>query len=184
MDPKLVPSKVIESAPVGPLSRYIEPYIAFVNELGFAPRSVYEQVRVIVTLSRSLLRSGCKIRDLNESVLELFLSDELRDQWPHVAAPATLRRLLFLLRRMGTVAGRPSPEQSPAQRLTDDYRYFLLVERALSPATVDAWIRFIEKFLCEIFGANPLKRSELRPTGVTAFVKRHARRRRNFGLCR
>ena len=51
MDPKFVPSKIIESAPVGPLSTYIEPYIAFVSELGFAPRSVYEQIRVIVMFS-------------------------------------------------------------------------------------------------------------------------------------
>jgi hypothetical protein len=175
MDPKFVPSKIIESAPVGPLSAYIEPYIAFVRELGFAPRSVYEQVRVIVTFSRSLLRSGCKIRDLNESVTERFLSDELRDQWPHVAAPATLRRLLTLLRRIGVVRSKASPARSPAQRLTDDYRRFLLTERALSPATVDAWVRFIETFLCEIFGANTLKLSKLRPIDVTAFVRRHAR---------
>jgi site-specific recombinase XerD len=175
MDPKLVPSKVIESGPVGPLYAYIEPYIAFVNQLGFAPRSVYEQVRVIVAFSRSLLRSGCKMRDLNESVTERFLFDELRDQWPHVAAPATLGRLLILLRRIGVVPSKASPVRSPAQRLTDDYRRFLLTERALSPATIDAWVRFIEKFLCEIFGANTLKLSKLRPTDVTAFVRRHAR---------
>lgn len=76
MDPKFVPSKIIESAPVGPLYTYIEPYIAFVSELGFAPRSVYEQIRVIVMFSRSLLRSGCEICDLDESVTERFLDDE------------------------------------------------------------------------------------------------------------
>jgi hypothetical protein len=116
MDPKLIPSKVIESAPVGPLSRYIEPYIAFVNELGFAPRSIYEQIRVIVMFSRSLLRSGFKIRDLNESVTESFLCDELRGQWPHKAARATLRRLLALLRRIGVVpAGKSSLPLNPSQ---------------------------------------------------------------------
>src|SRR5260370_4497419 len=175
MDPQLVPSKVIESEPVGPLYAYIEPYIAFVNRLGWAPRSVCEQVRVIVTFSRSLLRSGCNIRDLNESVTERFLTDELRDQWPHVAAPATLRRLLTLLRRIGVVPSKASPARSPAQRLTDDYRRFLLTERALSPATIDAWVRFIEKFLCEIFAANTLKLSKLRPIDVTALVRRHVR---------
>jgi site-specific recombinase XerD len=175
MDPKFVPSKVIESAPVGPLYTYIGPYIAFISELGFAPRSVYEQVRVIVMFSRSLLRSGCKIRDLNESVTEQFLRDELRDQWPHVAAPATLRRLLTLLRRIGAIPSKPSTARSPAQRLTDDYRHFLLIERALSPATIDAWARFVEKFLSELFGAGTLKLSKLRATDVTAFVQRHAR---------
>ncbi|MFY9987391.1 MAG: site-specific integrase [Chthoniobacterales bacterium] len=176
MDPKLVPSKIIESAPVGPLSSYIEPYIAFISELGFAPRSVYEQVRVIVTFSRSLLRSGCKIRDLNESVTEQFLRDELRDQWPHVAAPATLRRLLTLLRVVGVVPpSKPNAPRNPAQQLTDNYQRFLLEERALSPETINAWVRFIDKFLSELFGAGTLKLSKLRATDVTAFVQRHAR---------
>jgi site-specific recombinase XerD len=177
MDPKFVPSKIIESAPVGPLCTYIEPYIAFVSELGFAPRSVYEQIRVIVMFSRSLLRSGCEIRDLDESITERFLYDELRGRWPHVAAPATLRRLLALLRRIGAVpASEPSPPRSPAQQLTDNYRHFLLVERALSPATINGWVRFIEKFLFELFGTNTLNLSKLRSTDVTAFVQRHARR--------
>jgi site-specific recombinase XerD len=176
MNPKFIPSKIIESAPVGPLSRYIEPYIAFVSELGFASSSVYEQIRVIVMFSRWLLGSGCKIRDLNESVTESFLCDELRGQWPHKAARATLRRLLALLRRIGVVpAGKSSLPPNPSQQLTEDYRHFLLAERALSPATIDGWVRFIEKFLSELFGARTLKLAKLRATDVTAFVQRHAR---------
>ena len=131
MDPRLVPSKIIKSAPVGPLSPYLEPYIAFVHKLGFAPRSVYEQIRVIALFNQSLQRSGCEIRDLDESAAERFLWDELRGQWPHKAARATLRRLLALLLRIGVApAGKPSPPRSPPQQLTEDYRHFLLAERA------------------------------------------------------
>ena len=176
MDPKLVPSKIIESAPVGPLSRYIEPYIVLVNELGFAPRSVYEQIRVIVFFSRSLLRFNREIRDLDESVTERFLSDESRGRWPRKAAPATLRRLLALLRGIGVVPVDKSPlPKNPSQQLIEDYRHFLLAERALSPATIDGWVRFIEKFVSELFGARTLKLARLRATDVTAFVQRHAR---------
>jgi site-specific recombinase XerD len=175
MDPKSVPSKIIESAPVGPLYTYIEPYIAFVSELGFAPRSVYEQIRIIVMFSRSLLRSGCQIRALDESVIERFLHHELRGRWPHVAAPATLRRLLALLRRVGAVPpGKPAPLRSPAQQLIDNYQCFLVEERALSPATANSWVRFIDKFLSERFGVSALKFSELQATDITVFVQRHA----------
>jgi site-specific recombinase XerD len=176
MDPKFVPSKIIASAPVGPLSKYLEPYIAFVNELGFAPRSVYEQVRVIVMFSRSPLRSGRQIRDVDESVTERFLHDELRGRWPRVAAPATLRRLLALLRKIGALApGKPASLRNSAQQLADNYRQFLLKERALSPETVNGWGRVIDKFMAERFGASGLKLSELRATDVTTFVQRHAR---------
>jgi site-specific recombinase XerD len=177
MDPKSVPSKIIASAPVGPLSQYIEPYVAFVNELGFAPRSVYEQIRVIVMFSRSLQRSGCEIRDLDESVTEHFLYNELRGRWPHVNAAATLRRLLALLRRIGAIPpGKPAPPRSHAQQLADDYRRFLLKERALSPETANGWVRFIDEFLSEQFGASMLRLSELCAADVTAFVQRHAHR--------
>src|SRR5258707_10489413 len=173
MDPKSVPSKIIDGAPVGPLTPYIESYIAVVNEEGFAPSSVHEQIRVIVMSSRSLQQSGCEIRDLDEIVIERFLYHELRGQWPHVSAPATLRRLLAMLRQIGAVrAGKPAPPRSPAQQLTDDYRRFLLEERALSPQTVTAWIRFIEEFLCEMFGTKALELSALRATDITAFARR------------
>jgi hypothetical protein len=69
MDPKHIPSKIIECAPVGPLSRYIEPYVTLHREQGYAPASLHEHVRVIVMFSQSLQRSGCEIRDLDEAVI-------------------------------------------------------------------------------------------------------------------
>src|SRR5260221_1461835 len=177
MDPKLVSSTVIECAPVGPLSPYIEPYGALLNEQGFTSSSVHEQIRVIVMFSQSLQRSGCEIRDLDESVTERFLSDELKDRWPHLCAPAALRRLLAMLLGVGVVPpSKSAPPRSLVQQLTDNYRQFLVEERALSPETADAWVRFIDEFLSERFSASALKLSELRAADVTAFVQRHAHR--------
>ena len=106
MDPKFIPSKIVKHAPVGPLSRYIEPYVGLVREQGYTPASVHEHVRVIVMFSQYLQRSGCEIRDLDEAVVERFLSHELKEQYPRVWAPATLRRLLAMLRQMGATRGK------------------------------------------------------------------------------
>ena len=103
MDPKFVPSKIVERAPIGPLFRYIEPYVGLVREQGYAPASVHQHVRVIVMFSQSLQRSGCEVRDLDEAVVERFLYQELKGQWPHVCASATLRRLLATLLRAADV---------------------------------------------------------------------------------
>ena len=54
MDPKHIPSKIIECGPVGPLSPYIDSYVRLLNEEGYAPASVRDHVRVIVRFSRSL----------------------------------------------------------------------------------------------------------------------------------
>jgi site-specific recombinase XerD len=176
MDPKFVPSKIVERVPIGPLSRYIKPYVDLVREQGYASASVHEHVRVIFMFSQSLQRSGCDIRDLDEAVVERFLYHELNGQWPHVSAPATLRRLLAILRQMGATRGKPTAPRNPAQQLSDDYYRFLLEERSLSMATAEGWLPFIDKFLFERFGAGPLKLSELRATDVSAFVQRHAHR--------
>jgi len=184
MDPKFIPSKIVECAPVGPLSRYIEPYVGLVREQGYAPASVHEHVRVIVMFSQSLQRSGCEIRDLDEAVVERFLCHELKERYPHVWAPAALRRLLAMLRQMGAARDKPTAPQNPAQQLTDDYCRFLLVDRSLSVNTAKAWLPFIEKFLLERFGSGPLKLSKLRATDVTAFVQRHAHRHSPSGARR
>ena len=176
MDPKHIPSKIIECAPVGPLSRYIEPYVTLHREQGYASASLHEHVRVIVMFSQSLQRSGCDIRDLDEAVVERYLYHELKEQWPHICAPATLRRLLAMLRQMGVTRGKPTAPRNPAQQLTDEYSRFLLVERSLSSATAKGWLPFINKFLFEQFGVGTLKLSELHATDVTAFVQRHAHR--------
>ena len=75
--------------------------------------------------SQSLQRSGCNIRDLDEAVVERFLYHELHWQWPHVSAPATLRRLSAMLRQMGATRGKPIAPRNPAQQLSDDYYRFL-----------------------------------------------------------
>jgi hypothetical protein len=54
MDPKHIPSKIIEFGPLEPLSPYIDSYVRLLNEEGYAPASVRDHVRVIVRFSRSL----------------------------------------------------------------------------------------------------------------------------------
>jgi hypothetical protein len=73
-----------------------------------------------------------------------------------------------------TLPGKLTPPQNPAQQLTDNYRRFLLDERVLSSRTTDAWVRFIDKFVSERYGASALKLSELSATDVATFVQRHA----------
>jgi len=155
MDPKHIPSKIIKSGPVGSLSRHIEPYVALLREEGYAPASLHEHVRVIVMFSQSLQRSGCEIRDLDEAVVERFLYHELEEQWSHICASATLRRLLAMLRQMGVMRGKPTAPRNPAQQLTEAYWRFLLAERSLSAATAKGWLPFTDAQIREDWSHRP-----------------------------
>jgi site-specific recombinase XerD len=175
MDPKHIPSKITECGPLGPLSPYIDSYVRLLNEEGYAPASVRDHVRVIIRFSRSLQRSDCEIRYLDEAVVERFLQHKPKSHLH--CAPATLRRLLGMLRRIGAaLPDKLTPPRTPAQQLTDNYRRFLLEEQGLTSRTADAWVFFSDKFISERFGTTALKASDLGATDVTAFVQRHAYR--------
>ena len=121
MDPKHIPSKISECAPIGPLSPYIDSYVSLLNEEGYALVSIRDHVRVIVRFGQSLQRSGCEIRNLDQAVVERYLHQKPK---AHLhCAPATLRRLLAMLRRIGaTLPDKLTPPRSSAQQLTDSYR--------------------------------------------------------------
>src|ERR1700722_9371742 len=134
MDPKHIPSKITECGPLRPLSPYIDSYVRLLNEEGYAQASVRDHVRVIVRFSRSLQRSDCEICDLDEAVVERFLCHKPKSHLR--CAPAVLRRLLARLRSIGaTPPAKLPPPRTPAQRLADNYRRFLLEEPALSSRT-------------------------------------------------
>src|ERR1700690_2316985 len=113
MEPKHNPSQIIECDPLGLLSAYIDYYIGLLNEEGYAPASVRDHVRVIVRFSRSLQRSDCQIRDLDEAIVRRFFHHKPKSHLR--CAPATLRRLLAMLRSIGaTLADKLTPPRTPA----------------------------------------------------------------------
>ena len=160
----------------GPLSPYLKPYLIHVKELGYAPDSVYEHIRLLETFGRWLEATGREVGNLDETIADDFFHRHLKARWPHVCAPATLRRFLAMLRRIRATPLTPAPPPTPAQQLIREYAQFLLEERRLSWQSVDPWRLFARRFLSDTFGAGPLKLSKVRAPDVTAFVQRHAHR--------
>lgn len=93
----------------------------------------------------------------------------------HVSAPATLRRLLGMLRDDGVIAA-PVPTLTDIDQAVAKYERFLVAERALSPATAVSWVLFVRRLLCEKFKDGPVELEKLSAGEVIAFVQRHARR--------
>ena len=164
-------SSIPSSGSFGPLSPYINPYLTQIRAKGYKARSICDQVCALKIFGRWLKRTGREVRDLTEAVTCHFLR-----RYPKDAAPATLRRLLALLRRIGATPAATASRPSPSEQLTCAYERFLLKERDLSQRTV-LWHRgFVTRFLSEKFGSRPPNLSNLRALDVTAFVQRHAHR--------
>lgn len=160
----------------GPISPYINPYLALVRANGYADRSIRDQLRALGLFGRWLARTGRKVQDLNEAVTADHLRCVIKRHTANAAAPATLRRLLALLRRTGAAFVAEAERPSPLGELIRAYEVFLSKERVLSQPTIAWHRRFVRRFLSEKFGTGRLNLSTLQPPDVIAFVQRHAHR--------
>jgi site-specific recombinase XerD len=116
------------------------------------------------------------LEEVNEALIEEFLDPRVRGRWVHVSAPATMRRLLVMLRQLGVVPAARTAPPTPVEATVAKYEDFLVRERALSPATAVSWVRFVQLFLSEKFGDGQIEPAKLEAPDVIAFVQRHARR--------
>lgn len=165
----------LESGLIGPLSAFIPRYKALIQSQGYARRSQLRQLSLLERLDAWLARREMTIDRLDEKVIAQFLPPLMCKQRVHVSAPATLRRLLAMLRSDGVAQSRPETFTAIEDAVTK-YERFLVAERALSLATAVSWIIFVRRLLSEKFEDKPVELERLSATDVITFIQRHARR--------
>jgi len=124
MDPKNYLSK-IEGGPSGPLSPYIGQYVDLVRAQGYVSRSIRYHLSLLVYFDSWLTRTRHGLRDVDERLIAKFLDRRVRAEWVHVSAPATMRRLLAMLRRVGATPPAATIAPTPAKQLAKNYEQFL-----------------------------------------------------------
>ena len=174
MDPK--PTSLNEGEPSGPLSLFIPQYMALIRAQGYARGSQCHHSSLLVYFDAWLARRRRSLCQIDEALVENFLDPHVRAKWLHVSAPATMRRLIAMLRQLGVTPAAVGAPPTAAEEVRIKYQRFLVEERALSPATAVSWLRYVELLLAEQFGDGAMELSALRASDITAFVQRHARR--------
>jgi len=173
MDPQT--NQPIESGPTGPLSPFIRRYMALIQIQGYARRSQPYHLTLLEHFDAWLALRHLPLDRISEELVAEFLDPLVRAEWVHVSAPATMRRLLAMLRDDGVVAA-PVTTLTLIDQVVAKYERFLVGERALSPATAVSWIAFVRRLLSEKFGNGPVELEKLNASDVIAFIQRHARR--------
>jgi integrase/recombinase XerD len=158
----------------GPLTSYINPYLAQAKAQGFAVASFKEQLHVLKVCGRWMKRTGREVHDLDEAAMLRCLRLVSRHGYGRNAGASTLRRLLALFRRLGVAPPGKPTRQTPLERLIGEYERFLLNDRNLSCESVSKLRLTARRFLSEQFGDGPLKFSTLCAPDVTQFIQRHA----------
>jgi len=153
----------------GSLAVHVAGFVAELVEVGYRPRSVVVQLRLLADLSRWLAGEGLAPMALTAEEARRFLGAR-RERYVDLTGARALGPLLGYLRGVGVVPElRPSAD-SPVERLLVDYREYLVCERGLMAGSVDGHERVARLFLAGL--SVPLDESlrELAAGDVTGFV--------------
>lgn len=158
----------------GPLGFCIDSYLALLKEQGYARHSAGLQLRLIADFSRWLDKKGCGAQEITHEKVNRYLRFRHRTHHPQRSDHAAFDRLIVLMRQMGVIPGKSTPTISFARdHLLEEFRGYLLDEKALSPATLQIYLPFARQFLCECFTVNRIVLSQLCMSHVIGFVERH-----------
>ena len=161
----------------GRLGPYVDGYRARLLELGYTPISVATYSLVALgQLGRWMVSEDVDVDQLDSGAIKAFLATRhTRDYRP--VATASLVPLLDYLRSEGVVPPEPAKPLTPLDELIGDYRWWLIAEQALAPATVQRCQKLARRFLAE--RASPedgLGVKNLTGVDVAAFLLRECAR--------
>ena len=162
---------------VGPLSRDLDGFAAWLAAEGYAHPSARDKLRMFRNLSVWLERKRLGAEALDEQRFKVFLRTR-GPQSKQRGEAATSRQLLSYLRREGRIPAAPADADSdlPIGRVERIYERFLVKERGLSRATVVNYLPVVHAFLTERFGRRAVALDRLVARDANRFILRHSQR--------
>lgn len=177
MDKYLFGSLTLLRLHQGPLGFCIDSYLQLLREQGYVQRTADQRARLVADFSRWLDDSGCGAKDVSPEKIDKYLKYRYRHRCPQEYDSVTLHRLIDLLCQMSVISAQTPPLTviSACDRLLDDYRLYLVQQRALAARTLEYYLPLTRQFLCECFTPDRINPSELCAQDVTGFVSRQAK---------
>ena len=153
----------------GRLEEHLEDFAAELEELGYASRSIKEQLRLARHLSTWLATKGLTTDALSDEVVRVFVA-ERRQTTTKMRSERALVPLLSYLRDLGLgPAKRPEASATGAESLIQRFGRFLASEKSLAPATVRSYCSMVRPFVLTQAG-RPAGWATLSPRDVDQFV--------------
>src|SRR5260221_14481141 len=91
------------------------------------------------------------------------------------ATGAALKRLLSVLREVGTIAPATLPPLTPHEQIFEAFSHYLRKERGLATRSIVCHLPFIRLFLHEVCPAGASDLARISQDDVTRYIERHAR---------
>ena len=154
----------------GPLADEAAGLIEVLTGRGYGAKSTVEHVRRLARLSRWLEHEQLDPVAVDERLVEAMVVVFHADGHGRALTVRSFRVVLDVLRSRGVVPPPAVPVATPATRLFDDYRDYLLVERGLMDSTVTGYLATAAWFMAEACGDDPGRVAGLSAREVSGFV--------------
>jgi integrase/recombinase XerD len=160
----------------GPLASFAGGFRVHLVEQGYSLWSVQFQLQLVAHLSRWMEAEELDVAQLAPSEVERFLAERRREGYVTKLSPKGIRPLLGYLDGLGV---HPAGENvgTAVGRLLDEFRRYLLEERALAVGSVGLYEPVARVFLEERSEPIGDALARLSSAEVNAFVLRESRRR-------
>jgi len=169
-------SKVANVEVKGPLAPFADPYRVRLEESGYTPLTIVNQLRQVTHLSRWMQASHLAPADLTAVHIEDFLAPRRAAKGSRACSSRALMPMLDVLAEHG-LAPKDSPStsaESTHEATLAQFRTYLLAERGLAACTTDAYVARARQFLDQHAGDADL--TLLTVGDVTGAVRREAMR--------
>jgi site-specific recombinase XerD len=155
----------------GPLTQYVGRFRVELDRLGYTVLSREYKVNQMGRLSRWLAAQGLEAADLDRARLAAFLATMAtsRRRPPTMAA---MKPLLDFLRAQGVLAPEAADPRGQIDDLLDDYRRWMIADRALADRTIGRYETTARRFLAERAAAveHSTGADAVTASAVTAFL--------------
>ena len=136
----------------GPLAMYADGFRADLAARGYAAGSADRNLRTLAHVSRWMDGQGLSAGQLSAARLEEFLQARRREGYHHALSLRSVMPLVSYLRRAGVAAvPREAVAGGALEPVVEEYRRYLVSERALTAAVVGKYTGLAREFLaaCE-----------------------------------
>ena len=131
----------------GTMGPFVEGFGLRLVELGYTPGSLRGLLKGVGQLGRWMAIEDVKLEQLGSEAIDAFARARRTDGFQRVPSRSSLLLLLDYLRDAGVVAEEVTAPSSVLDRMVDEYRRWLIIDRGLAPMTVARYESLARKFL-------------------------------------
>lgn len=161
----------------GSMGPFIEGFGLRLVELGYTPGSARGLLKGVGQLGRWMPLEGVEVGQLDAEAITAFTSARWVDGFKRVPSRSSLALLLDYLREVGVVAAEVPAPSSVLERMVDEYRHWLIIDRGLAEMTVVRYESLARSFLRERVAADgAVVIEDLTGADVSSFLRKECAR--------